>query len=208
VVKRVAAALTAALLAGAAASADDIGPAPPLALTWHDPQHALPFSDRWVADDLRDVLASAGVTLAWARGGEEAAIAGSQFRVVLLASESAGLPDVMGSVKRGSLSRTAWINLPAVKRTLHLNPLPGVPLAPEDARALSRALARVIAHEVVHLAAPDLPHTRGGLMAARLGRSFLTGPRAALSPAEATALRAAASGDTLAGGSQMALSQP
>ena len=166
--------------------------APALAVAWYDPEHALPFSDRMLADDLGDVLEPAGVAVDWAPAGPDAVASGSLLRVVLLAREAAGHSDVMGSVQRASLSRTAWISLPSVERALAIRRRPGASLLPSEARALSRALARVIAHELIHLLAPELPHTRTGLMAARLGRSFLTTPEVSLSPRDAAAVRAGA----------------
>jgi hypothetical protein len=181
-----------AVLAAAPGRAQDHEAPLTLALTWQDPMGALPLSEAMLADDLRALLAPAGVALAWETIGPEVVTTGKPLRVVLLAAESTDRSEVMGSVLRRPSSRTAWINLPEVERTLGLRRRSHSPLPPGQARALSRALSRVIAHEVVHLAAPELPHMRGGLMAARLGRPFLTAPRVPLSPVIADALRAAA----------------
>jgi hypothetical protein len=163
-----------------------------LSVAWCDPTHALPFDDEVLAADVQSLLGLAGVELAWTACEPEDARVEAQLRVVLLADERAGRSDVMGSVRRGSSSRTAWINLPSVERALGPPRRPHAPRAPGSQRALSRAMARVIAHELVHLVAPDLPHARSGLMAPRLDRHFLTAPRVPLAPAAASALRAAA----------------
>jgi hypothetical protein len=191
-----------------AGRAEETLAAPALAVAWYDPERALPFSDRMLADDLGDVLEPAGVAVEWAPAGPDAVASGSVLRIVLLAREAAGESDVMGSVQRRSLSRTAWISLPGVERALGIRRRPNKVLAAGEARSLSRALARVIAHELVHLLAPDFPHARDGLMAPRLGRRFLVAEQVPLSPLVAAALRSAAAGEEFAGVERIALAQP
>jgi hypothetical protein len=60
---------------------------------------------------------------------------------------------------------------------------------------------------VVHLLAPGEPHAAGGLMAPRLGRSFLTAAQVSLSPSVSALLRDAAAGEVPTAGSQIAFSQ-
>jgi hypothetical protein len=190
-----------AVLAATMGRAEESHDAPPVALVvrWHDPSHALPFDHAVLAGEVQSVLAPADLEMDWQAVADQSD-ARSTVRVVLLAAEQAGPSDVMGSVQRRGASRTAWISLPAVERTLGL-PTDRTKLRPPGSdRSLAHALSRVIAHELVHLLAPDLPHTRDGLMAPRLGRPFLTGQRAVLSPAVADAVRSAASG--AAAGSQ------
>jgi hypothetical protein len=194
--------------AGATSAGDQTAARPTLQVKWYDPSDALPFAHPVLAREVRAVLDAAGVDLEWERVGSEAMSAGSALRVVLLAAELAGRTDVMGSVHRGSLSRTAWINLPAVERTLGLRPTPGARLSPMSEQALSRALARVVAHELVHLLDPELPHARGGLMAPRLGRSFLTAPRVNLSAPVVAAVRLGAESFGPTFGPQVARAEP
>jgi hypothetical protein len=183
-----------ALLAAPTSSAAPLAGEPWLGVRWLDPERALPFDEGMLAADVRSLLGLAGVGLEWTVAQPEDVDTGSELRVVLLSGERAGASDVMGSVRRGSPSRTAWISLRSVERNLGLHRHRSSPPTPGAQRTLSRALARVIAHELVHLLAPDLPHARGGLMAPRLGRRFLTAPRVALSPAVTAVLRAAADG--------------
>jgi hypothetical protein len=202
--------LAAAVLAattGAAEERHDASPAG-MAVTWYDPSRALPFGHEVLASEVRALFAPAGLELAWEPAAPDAADAGSVVRLVLLAAEQAGPSDVMGSVQRRGASRTAWISLPGVERTLGLPPGRRAPRPRGSDRLLAHALARVIAHELVHLLVPDLPHTRGGLMAPRLGRPFLTAPHVALSPAVVAAVRSAASGGGLAGPRRMASVEP
>jgi hypothetical protein len=182
--------VAAAVLSGpAAAQAVPVGERALLSVRWVDPERALPFDDATLAADVRSLLGLAGVELAWTSGGPDRSTE-SSLRVVLLSAERAGASNVMGSVHRGSASRTTWISLPGVRRALRFPPGPS--RSPGARRLLSRALARVICHELVHLVAPDLPHAPRGLMAPRLGPQFLTTPRVALSPAVVAALRAGA----------------
>jgi hypothetical protein len=188
----------AAAVAATTAAAGEEAPAT-LSVLWVDPSEALPVADQTVARELRSVLASAGVALDWRASAADMASDAAGLRVVLLAREAAGPTDVMGSVYRGSRTRTAWINLPAVRRTLRLGTHQAAWPAGSPA-ALARALARVIAHELVHILAPEMPHAREGLMAAKLGPRFLTGREAAVSAAVADALRRGARPDTHARG--------
>jgi hypothetical protein len=196
------------LWAGAASAGDETAARPALPVKWHDPSHALPFAHEVLAGELRAIFDGAGVDLRWETAGPEAVIAGSELHVVLLATELAGRTDVMGSVHPGSLSRTAWINLPGVQRTLGVRRATRADRWPESEQALSRALGRVIAHELVHLLAPELPHARRGLMAARLGPSFLTAPRVALSEPVAAAVRLGASSFAPSLGPRLARVEP
>jgi hypothetical protein len=54
--------------------------------------------------------------------------------------------------------------------------------SPRHLAELSRALARVIAHEVVHVLAPDGGHAESGLMSGKLTRKALLAERIALDP--------------------------
>jgi hypothetical protein len=202
-----AAVLAATTTTGAAEDGHDAPPAG-MAVTWYDPSRALPFGHEVLAGEVQALLAPAGLELAWEAAAPDTSDAASALRVVLLAAEQAGPSDVMGSVQRGSASRTAWISLPGVERTLGLPQGRRAPRPAGSDRLLAHALARVIAHELVHLLAPDLPHTRGGLMAPRLGRPFLTARQVALPPAVVAAVRAAVSGGTLAGARRMASVEP
>jgi hypothetical protein len=181
-------AVVAALACSAgAAGAEEVLPRPSVTVKWHDPADALPFAAEALAAELATLLDRAGVDLTWEAAGPDAVVAGSELRVVLLGAERAGPTDVMGSVNPASLSRTAWINLTGVERTLGLRRRDA--LSRHGEQRLCRGLSRVIAHELVHLLAPDLPHAREGLMAPRLGRTFLTAPQVSLSEPVAAALR-------------------
>jgi hypothetical protein len=86
----------------------------------------------------------------------------------------------MGLVMRNQRpTRAVWVFLSSVRWTLG-HPAPQSPLNARQAREAALALARVVAHEVVHAIAPEEPHSRGGLMNHSLNRAFLLGPRSPL----------------------------
>jgi hypothetical protein len=86
----------------------------------------------------------------------------------------------MGLVMRNQRpTRAVWVFLSSVRWTLG-HPVPGGPLNPRQEREVALALARVVAHEVVHAIAPDEPHSQGGLLNHSLNRAFLLGPRSRL----------------------------
>ncbi len=72
--------------------------------------------------------------------------------------------------------RSVFLSLGAAERALGVGGrVPPAGRAGEEL-TLGAALGRVLAHELIHTVAPDCPHTRGGLMAARLSRRALTAP--------------------------------
>lgn len=91
--------------------------------------------------------------------------------------------DAMGRVIPVPGERRHVIMFPiGVLRVLRLEPANG--LAPPDRyeRRVATAMARVIAHELVHVVAPDHPHTDTGLMRGNLSRRSLLGADMTLDP--------------------------
>jgi hypothetical protein len=165
----------AALLAAPQLHADD--DAPWLRLRWHDPTRAFPFPSEPIADELRTVLAPAGLDFEWRtmESGEVARASGVD--VVLLRDIPRGaVPEgTLGVVQRsGSAPPAAWLLLDNLRRMLGLVPLERA-LQPAEAALVARAAGRILAHELIHLMAPRLPHAGSGLMRASLGRAQLLG---------------------------------
>ena len=167
---------TCAPFAVAAADAVD---AKPRALTihWSDPENQFPFGMDELIAQARALFAPLGIELNFAPSGT--VITRDHVQVVLLAVDRSGGrmgAHTMACVQRGAgLQPAAWILVPQVRAALGLPPQ----RFPAEAPLLSRALARVMAHELIHLIAPDLPHVPGGLMNATLGRDLLLKPLAA-----------------------------
>jgi hypothetical protein len=185
-------------------------PAPRLRLVWIDVLRSAPYAYAAASREAAAILGAAGVEAAWTAGDASTVTGETELKIVLMmaVANGAGLPErVMGGTLRGGQSHTAWIYLSNVLWALGLpdRGARGLSRSQEDRVAL--ALGRVIAHEVVHAVAPELPHGRTGLMARTIGRSLLLQARVALAPGEERALRAgvaaflappAASGDAVA----------
>ncbi|MGE0453217.1 MAG: hypothetical protein AB7O37_01445 [Vicinamibacteria bacterium] len=135
-----------------------------------------------VASALPQVQAAANVLLEPASArletrlvDHEVAIENARPRAILLGSPApAGAsPRLLLAVARHDVApATIWIYVPSVLRAA------GLPAAAEtldlaQRRELGIALGRILVHEILHLLAPERPHTATGLMAARLGRTQL-----------------------------------
>jgi hypothetical protein len=161
-----------------------------LTIHWSDPERQFPFDMKPLVAEARALFAPIGIDLAWAPSDME--LARDHVRVVLLALDRSGGrmgAHTMACVQEGPNAQpAAWILVPRVRETLGLPPQ----RLPDEEPLLARALARVMAHELIHLIAPRVPHVRGGLMNASLGRDFLLRPAlAVLDGALVRAVRAA-----------------
>jgi len=159
-------------MAEAAEAVPRVAP-PRLRLVWSDPLQGLPFSFDYVARELASTLS---VRVAWRPAPSEYRLAPHEILVVLLDSEPPGSlgSGVMGSTTRGLVPKTLWVMLPNVKRTLWRDLASSPSFLPGFSRAqLARAVARVVAHEVLHVVAPAVPHASRGLMRSHLGRAEL-----------------------------------
>jgi len=109
------------------------------------------------------------------------------------AANGARLPEhVMGGTRGGAPSRTTWIYLSNVIWALGLDDKGPRRLSLQEEAQVARAVGRVVAHEIIHVVAPEVAHHNGGLMSEKLGRAFLVQARAFLAPAEHKAFRAGA----------------
>lgn len=183
------AALTTAPPAGA-----EPAPAPQRRLTviFVDVERALPpLAAASLRDEAVRSLRRAGVELDWLRAEVDQAFDGTTYKLLLVRRAPAGLRQrcAMGSVISGpEAPRAAWLYLDSVLATLRL-PAPPERLGLAQARDLGLALGKVAAHELVHVVAPELPHARGGLMAAQMGRTMLTSTALPIDEATLAALR-------------------
>ena len=160
-------------------SAGQLTESPQLLLRWSDP-HRL-FGSGWkpVGRELEKLFGEIGVELSWTRGDGEAVSTQREIRVVLVHSEASEWKlssMAMGAVlsRRGPQSEI-YIFFKSVVRTLGYSPKTLTERWPtaREKRELSRALGRVIAHEVIHAVLPELPHTDEGLMHFKLDRESL-----------------------------------
>lgn len=142
-----------------------------------------PIAVRVLQHEAGSILDARGAPVTWAAAGQYAAPEGRLLRVILVGSDYPGrgrrsgeAPAVLGAVAPDAPRPAVWVYTRAVARVL------GVRWPPEAAsvgaqRVLGLAMGRVAVHEIVHLLSPGTEHAADGLMASRVGRSDLVGPR-------------------------------
>ena len=166
---------------------------PRLRLVWIDVLDSAPFAFRYASREASAILADAGVATTWTLGDASTVTGEDELKIVLMpgAANGARLPaHVMGGTPRGARSHTTWVYLSNVLWALGVADRAVRSLAPSDEATVARALGRVVAHEIVHAVAPEVPHSRSGLMADRMGRGFMLLAHVGLAPAQQAALRA------------------
>jgi nucleotide-binding universal stress UspA family protein len=173
---------------------------PPLALTsgprleWSDPAGLVPLKMLdLLTEELTAMARAMGVDMGLAATGAADETGPHRYRVSVMQTPKAHWrlrQDVMAAAPRAAGHQgTIYIFLEQVRRVLgHLANHDSSETAREHAE-LARALARILAHEVVHVVAPDHPHATSGLMVARLRRGPLTKRKARIDQACARAFR-------------------
>jgi hypothetical protein len=185
------------LLAGAGreavtAAEPEAASSPRLRLVWIDVLGSAPFAFPNASREASAILAGAGVETEWRLGDTSSVATDDELKVVLMdgITRGARLPEhVMGGTRRGAQSRTTWIYLSNVLWALGLHDRARPGFTPAEQQDIARALGRVVAHEIVHAVAPQLPHSRDGLMAGRINRGLLVRGGVSLAPREQKALR-------------------
>jgi len=172
------------------------GGVPALTLVLFDVARAIEGMHGVLAAELESVFASSGITIELRQGelGTTLRADGRQARelaVIILPDAPAPLRgrSILGLVPGAGARAPAaiWAFARPTRATLGL-PDRAEPAAAERA-VLARALGRVVAHEVVHALAPQLPHSVGGLMRQSLNREDLLGPLPAVSESSLRAMR-------------------
>lgn len=203
--------LAAGLTAGGAASAAEApapgperarpaprleGELPGLTLVLFDVARAIDGMHDVLRAEVESVFASSGIAIEFRQGElgttlRADARQGRELAVILLRDAPAPLRgrSILGLVPGGGASAPTaiWAFAQPTRTTLGL-PDRAHPDA-ADRALLARALGRVVAHEVVHALAPQLPHSIGGLMRQSLNREDLLGPLPAVSEVSLRAVR-------------------
>lgn len=166
---------------------------PLLRLAWIDPADVAAGSGASARDEAKRLLAGMGLDVRWrVCRPDELAIAG-EVRVILLdrGAVTARRASVLGATPRTPGEQPhLWVHVPGVRASLGLGPR-DASLAEFPARCrVGVAIGRVIAHEVVHVVAPGVPHGRG-LMASRFSTRELTTGETPVEPEVALAVRTA-----------------
>lgn len=163
-------------------------------LAWFDPLRALPGGFEAASREVTRIFRGLGVDVSWRLGrpGEEREIVSpDEVPVILLREDPSGRaagPGVLGLVRRRQAPpRGAWVFVSEVELLLCPPSLRGELDGARQRRLLPLAVARVVAHEVVHAIVPEEPHSGDGLMQSTLDRASLVGQRA---PVDARCARA------------------
>ncbi len=152
--------------------------APTLTLVWHDSTKQFPEAGlARLAGEVEAIFRENGLSVTFHAAAEHEnlrLIPEPRVNAIVVPGESARFgvpPNTMAAAhgeKGGKYS--IFVFYAGVRRTLgHRDGQP----SPRQLAELSRALARIVAHEVVHVLAPERGHAESGLMSGRLTREDL-----------------------------------
>jgi hypothetical protein len=149
-----------------------------LTLVWHDSTRQFPEAglDR-LATEMEELFGDNGLSVTFRAASENEdlrRIPEPRVNAIVLPGEDWHLPlppNTMAAAhgERGE-KYSIFVFYPGVRRTLgHRDS----ETSPRHVAELARALARIVAHEVVHVLAPERGHSESGLMSRRLTRHEL-----------------------------------
>lgn len=148
-----------------------------LIMIWNDPYQLLQTGFERITEEVDSIFWNLGVDIEWNKNPSMVLERSRGEILVLLRPEKPGSwmqgKNVMGVVSHDTppVIRIFYAN---VTKTLSLEP---GPVRPDDSEErvfhMTRALARVLAHEIIHAIAPAHPHASHGLMNPRLTRAYL-----------------------------------
>jgi hypothetical protein len=164
---------------------------PTLTVVWNDhnahfPPSALPV----LADELHRLFESNGISVRLHVPDDGITPPEPRFNAIVTAAEGVRYRaprDAMAATIGDHRGHSVFVFLPGISRTLGHD---HIDHGPRKLRELSRAIARVLAHELVHVLAPDRPHTATGLMSASLERRQLLRNTIDLDPASVQLVKA------------------
>ena len=153
-------------------------PTPTLTLVWHDSAHLFPAVGlRRLGDEMEALFRENGLAVTFHAASENEdlrTIPEPRVNAIVLPGEDwrFGLPPNTMAAAYGERGEkySIFVFYPGVRRTLGHRESQ---LSPRHVAELTRALARIVAHEVVHVLAPERGHADSGLMSGRLTREAL-----------------------------------
>jgi hypothetical protein len=163
-----------------------------LQLVWRDDHNLVSPLLPGIERETRALFGSVGIRVDWRVGAANDEPHAEEISVLLL-SEPQGdhLPrGAMGAVRRNAATRVARVFLAPLEGLLRVGSQARLGLSGARGQKLARAIARVSAHEVVHVLVPDLGHTNEGLMQASWDRAVLANDRVRLDREATKALQA------------------
>ncbi len=160
-------------------------PAPSLTLVWHDSSRLFPAVGlARLSEEIEALFRENGLSVRFHAAVENEdlkTIPEPRINAVVLPGEDRrfGLPANAMAVTLGTkgTKRGIFVFYPGIRRTLGHRESER---SPRHLSELARALARVVAHEVVHALAPERGHADSGLMTEKLTREELLSERIAL----------------------------
>lgn len=169
-----------------------------LRLVWIDPTGIGAGVEAQACAEAASVLGAMGASVACHASAAGEIARDGDVRVILLertAERGRGVPVLGATPPRFAVAPFVWVHVTSVRSLMGLRPRgPASLLSPAESRDLARALGRVVAHELVHALAPDVPHGRG-LMSASLSRRELGAATIAVDPDVRFAVQAALRGE-------------
>jgi hypothetical protein len=153
---------------GGAAGAEALASGAEVAVVWISPAEPCPVEPAAVFSEVDRVFRGVPMRLRWRLEPAGSASPGGEVRIIALRRDPARRPHPpLGMTPRPSKD-TAWVLCSEVARAVGSDPDRRSPL-------LDVAVARVTAHELVHVFFSDIPHGVGGLMAPVVDAGTLTG---------------------------------
>lgn len=176
--------LASLVLVRAVATAFHAAPAQPpnvLRVLWVvDMDGSCPVSEGTVTTEVRRIFGSAGLEVEWQSGVSSSVSTPDVVRVTVLSKDRARRKQApMGA----TIDTHVFVLCSEVARALTVGG------RRSNGPELSRAVGRVVAHELVHALAPRIKHARFGLMAHSLTAAALTQPGLFLDPDTRRTLR-------------------
>jgi hypothetical protein len=156
-----------ALLAVRAAAGE---PALEVPVLWVETGGVPPAVRETMAREAAEILGGAGVNLRWRVGPPEVESGPEELRVVALPTTGRRTRTgrVLGATSTGEGPRTIWIDYANVAWVAGSSAESLTSAGFRERRRAGVAMGRVVAHEVIHVLLPGMPHARGGVMAERL----------------------------------------
>ena len=169
--------------AGSLASAGpEWGPSPPatarviVRLAWTDPAGITAAGWSRASAETAQVLAGLGVDTRSRSAPASEPLRPGEIRVILVPGpppQAGGGRVVLGAATRSGPNPKMWVHGDGIARLIGaVSPFRAMTAPVGDVIRFDLAVGRVVAHEVVHLLAPELPHARGLMAACADPREF------------------------------------
>jgi hypothetical protein len=147
-----------------------------------------------IRDELEQTFRSIGVHVSWVdrEASPRARVQSLEFRVHIMPIQPTTWgfrPRAMGAVLSLPPPHSVYVFFPTIVRTVNKLDDSHYGRLGSDSRLVARGIARVIAHEMLHVLAPGLPHAREGIMKRAFDRNDLLLRRPFVDPAFAAASR-------------------